>query len=104
MIGGCEGATLQAMRGATPTRPPIDLRADTLALPTPAMRRAMYEAEVGDDVFGEDPTVNELERLTAALLGKEAGIFVPSGTMSNQLAVRRHTRPGDEVLLEAGSH
>src|SRR3954470_8908392 len=104
MIGGCGGATLPAMSATQGTRPTIDLRADTLALPTPAMRRAMYEAEVGDDVFGEDPTVNELERLTADLLGKEAAMFVPSGTMSNQLAVRLHTRPGDEVLLEAGSH
>lgn len=101
MIGEGGGATLPAMTG---TRPTIDLRADTLSLPTPAMRRAMAEAEVGDDVFGEDPTVNELERVTAELLGKEAAMFVPSGTMSNQLAVRLHTQPGDEVLLEAGSH
>src|SRR5688572_10444514 len=82
----------------------IDLRSDTVTKPTPAMRRAMAEAEVGDDVFGEDPTVNELERATADLLGKEAAVFVPSGTMANQLAVRLHTRTGDEVLLEAGSH
>jgi threonine aldolase len=68
------------------------------------MRRAMAEAEVGDDVFGEDPTVNELERLTAELLGKEAAMFVPSGTMANQLAVRLHTRIGDELLTDAGAH
>jgi threonine aldolase len=82
----------------------IDLRSDTVTQPTPAMRRAMAEAEVGDDVFGEDPTVNELERATAGLLGKEAAMFVPSGTMANQLAVRLHTRTGDEVLIETGSH
>ena len=62
----------------------IDLRSDTLTNPTPAMRQAMAEAEVGDDVFGEDPTVNALEKLTAEILGKEAALFVPSGTMSNQ--------------------
>ena len=82
----------------------IDLRSDTVTKPTPAMRKAIAEAEVGDDVFGEDPTVNELERATAHLLGKEAALFVPSGTMANQLAVRLHTQPGDEVLLDGGSH
>jgi len=82
----------------------IDLRSDTVTTPTPAMRKAMYEAEVGDDVFGDDPTVIELERFTAELLGKEAAVFVPSGTMANQLAVRVHTRGGDEILLESGAH
>jgi threonine aldolase len=82
----------------------IDLRSDTVTLPTPAMRRAIAEAEVGDDVFGEDPTVNALERATAELLGKEAAMYVASGTMANQLAVRLHTQPGDEVLMEAGAH
>ncbi|MCX8107380.1 MAG: aminotransferase class I/II-fold pyridoxal phosphate-dependent enzyme [Verrucomicrobiae bacterium] len=82
----------------------IDLRSDTVTLPTPAMRKAMAEAEVGDDVFGEDPTVNELERETAAVLGKEAALFVPSGTMANQLAVRAHTEPGDEIVVEASAH
>ncbi|HET6252277.1 MAG TPA: GntG family PLP-dependent aldolase [Tepidisphaeraceae bacterium] len=82
----------------------IDLRSDTVTIPTPAMRKAMADAPVGDDVFGEDPTVNELERMTADLLGKEAAMFVPSGTMANQLAVRLHTQGGDEVLLEAGAH
>ena len=72
--------------------------------PTTEMRRAMAEAPVGDDVFGEDPTVNELEQATAELLGKEAALFVPSGTMANQLALRVHTRHGDEVLLDAGAH
>jgi threonine aldolase len=82
----------------------IDLRSDTVTRPTPGMRRAIAEAEVGDDVFGDDVTVQKLEERTAHLLGQEAGVFVPSGTMGNQLAVRCHTRPGDEVLLEADSH
>ncbi len=82
----------------------VDLRSDTVTRPTPGMRRALAEAEVGDDVFGDDPTVKRLEERTAELLGQEAGLFVPSGTMGNQLAVRCHTRPGDEVLLEAGAH
>jgi len=82
----------------------IDLRSDTVTRPTPEMRRAMAEAEVGDDVFGDDPTVKELERATAELLGKEAAVFVPSGTMANQLALRVHTRHGDEVILESGAH
>jgi threonine aldolase len=82
----------------------IDLRSDTVTKPTPAMRRAMAEAEVGDDVFGEDPTVGELERVTAELLATEAAMFVPSATMANQLAVRLYTVPGDEVILEAGAH
>ena len=83
------------------TRPPIDLRSDTVTRPTPAMRRAMAEAEVGDDVYGEDPTVRALERRTAELLGKEAALFVPSGTMANQIAVGVHTAPGDELLCDA---
>ena len=78
----------------------IDLRSDTVTRPTPAMRRAIAEAEVGDDVFGDDPTVRALEERVAVLLGKEAGLFVTSGTMGNQIAVAVHTRPGDEVLLE----
>lgn len=82
----------------------IDLRSDTITRPSPGMRRAMAEAEVGDDVFGEDPTVNRLERRTAELLGKEAALFVPSGTMANQLCIKAHTRPGDEVIAEAGAH
>lgn len=84
--------------------PMIDLRSDTLTRPTPAMRAAMAAAEVGDDVYGEDPTVALLERRTAALLGKEAALFVPSGTMANQVALRCHTEPGDEILAEAGAH
>src|SRR3712207_750406 len=80
------------------SRPPIDLRSDTVTRPTAAMRRAMAEAEVGDDVLGEDPTVNELQRRVAELLGQEAALFVPSGTMANQIAVGVHARPGDELI------
>ena len=83
---------------------PVDLRSDTVTRPTAAMRRAMAEAEVGDDVFGDDPTVIALEQRIARLAGKEAALFVPSGTMGNQLAVHVLTRPADEVLLEAESH
>ena len=86
------------------TRPPIDLRSDTVTRPTPAMRRAMAEAEVGDDVYGEDPTVQALERRTAELLGKEAALFVPSGTMANQIAVGVHAAPGDELLCDPTAH
>ncbi len=82
----------------------IDLRSDTVTQPTDAMRRAMAEAAVGDDVFSEDPTVNELEALAADQLGKEAGLYVPSGTMANLVAVMTHAQKGDEVLLEAESH
>ena len=82
----------------------IDLRSDTVTRPTPAMRKAMSEAEVGDDVFGEDPTVNALQERVAKMLGKEATLFVPSGTMANQLAIKSHTQPGDEVIIEATSH
>jgi threonine aldolase len=82
----------------------IDLRSDTVTRPTPAMRKAMAEAEVGDDVFGEDPTVNTLQEKVANLLGKEAALFVPSGTMANQLSIKSHTQPGDEVIIESSSH
>jgi threonine aldolase len=82
----------------------IDLRSDTVTRPGESMRRAMYEAEVGDDVFGEDPTVRRLQETVAELLGKERALFVPSGVMGNQLAIRVHTSPGDEVLCEAGCH
>lgn len=88
----------------TPTMRVIDLRSDTVTQPTPAMREAMAHAAVGDDVFGDDPTVKELEVETAALLGKEAALYVPSGTMANQLAVRGHTEPGDEILVEENAH
>jgi threonine aldolase len=82
----------------------VDLRSDTVTKPTPLMRKAMAKAEVGDDVFGEDPTVNALQAKVAKILGKEASIFVPSGTMGNQLAIKSHTQPGDEVIIEATSH
>ncbi len=82
----------------------IDLRSDTVTRPTPEMRKAMMEAQVGDDVFGEDPAINALQEKAAHLLGKEAAIFVASGTMGNQLSIKAHTQPGDEVIIEAGAH
>jgi threonine aldolase len=82
----------------------IDLRSDTVTKPTPGMRAAMAAAEVGDDVWREDPTIHRLEARVAEMLGKEAALFVPSGTMSNQIAVRLHTRPGDELLCDANAH
>ena len=82
----------------------IDLRSDTVTRPTPAMREAMASAEVGDDVYSEDPTVNRLEREAAEVFGREASIFVPTGTMGNQIAIRLHTQHGQEVICEARSH
>jgi threonine aldolase len=82
----------------------IDLRSDTVTKPTPGMRKAMAEAEVGDDVYGEDPTINALQEKVAKILGKERAVFVPSGTMANQLSIKAHTQPGDEVIIEASSH
>ncbi|PPD58183.1 low-specificity L-threonine aldolase [Dehalogenimonas etheniformans] len=82
----------------------IDLRSDTITHPTQEMRDAMYRAEVGDDVFGEDPTVNRLEALAAEITGKEAAVFTPSGTMSNLIAVLSHTRHGDEIILGDRAH
>ncbi len=82
----------------------IDLRSDTVTKPTPSMRRAMAEAEVGDDVYGEDPTVNRLQELAAEIFDKEAAIFVPTGSMGNQIAVKLHTRPGAEVVIEERGH
>src|SRR5919206_22634 len=82
----------------------VDLRSDTLTRPTPAMRRAMAEAEVGDDVYREDPTVNALEERVAGLFGPEAGLFVPSGTMGNQIGLRLVCEPGQEVLCDADAH
>jgi threonine aldolase len=90
------------MAASSPER--LDLRSDTLTKPTPAMRAAMAAAEVGDDVYGEDPTVRELEERVAALLGKECALFVPSGTMGNQIGLLVHTRPGDEVIIGEGAH
>ncbi len=82
----------------------IDLRSDTVTRPTARMRAAMAAAEVGDDVYGEDPTVNRLEARAAEIFGREAGLFVPTGTMGNQVAIRLHTEHGQEVVCEARSH
>jgi threonine aldolase len=82
----------------------LDLCSDTVTQPTPGMRAAIAAAAVGDDVYGEDPTVRRLEERVAALLGKESALFVPSGTMGNQLGLLVHTRPGDEVIIGEGSH
>lgn len=82
----------------------IDLRSDTVTKPTPAMRRAMAEAEVGDDVYGEDPTVNRLERRAAEILGKEAALFVPTGTMGNTIGIKVNTNHGEEVLCDDRAH
>lgn len=83
---------------------PVDLRSDTVTKPSPEMRRAMAEAEVGDDVFGDDPTVNRLQEKVASLLGKKAAIYVPSGTMANQASIRAQTQPGDEIIAHEESH
>ena len=82
----------------------IDFRSDTVTKPSPAMLEAMMKAKVGDDVFGEDPSINELENMGASLFGMEAAIFCPSGTMTNQIAIKCHTQPGDEVICDESSH
>jgi threonine aldolase len=82
----------------------IDLRSDTVTRPSPQMLEAMMKAEVGDDVFGEDPTVNALQKKVAGLLGKEAALFVPSGTMGNEISIKAHTIPGDEIIVDKESH
>ena len=82
----------------------IDYRSDTVTKPTPAMMEAMMKAKVGDDVFGEDPSINELESMAAAMFGMESSIFCPSGTMTNQIAIKCHTQPGDEVICDESSH
>jgi hypothetical protein len=82
----------------------VDLRSDTVTRPSPAMRRAMADADVGDDVYGEDPTAQRLEQLTAELLGQEAAVFVPSGTMANQIALQLHCKRGDAVIVGEGTH
>ncbi len=82
----------------------VDLRSDTVTRPTPEMRRAMAAAEVGDDVLDDDPTVHRLQERSAELMGKEAALFMPSGTMSNAVAILAHTRPGDEILLDSDAH
>lgn len=82
----------------------IDMRSDTVTQPSADMRQAMASAPVGDDVFGDDPTINKLQETVADLLGKEAALYVPSGTMGNQLALKVHTQPGDQLILEDGAH
>ncbi|QYU66201.1 threonine aldolase family protein [Leptolyngbya sp. 15MV] len=82
----------------------IDLRSDTVTRPTPAMRRAIAEAEVGDDVLGDDPTVIRLQQRVAEIMGKPAAVFVPSGSMANQIAIRAHVEPGDEIIAHEDSH
>jgi threonine aldolase len=82
----------------------IDLRSDTVTKPSPAMRRAMAEAEVGDDVYIEDPTVNHLQARAAEMFGREAGLFVPSGSMGNLACIMAHTERGQEVICEAAGH
>lgn len=82
----------------------IDLRSDTVTKPSPSMRKAMFEAEVGDDVYAEDPTINRLEQRAAEIFGREAGLFVPSGTMGNQIAAKLHTTHGQEVICEERGH
>src|SRR6201994_2610933 len=84
--------------------PAIDLRSDTVTKPSAELRRAMFEAEVGDDVYAEDPTVNRLEKRAAEIFGREAALFVPSGTMGNQIAIKLHTHHGQEVICEERGH
>ena len=96
--------TIEEQEQTTKLGAVIDLRSDTVTRPTQAMRRAMAEAEVGDDVYGEDPTVNRLEAAAARIFGREAAIFVPSGTMGNQIAIKLHTRPGQEIVCEDRAH
>ncbi len=89
---------------SAPPRTVVDLRSDTVTKPSPEMRRAMMDAEVGDDVYGEDPTINRLEQRAAEIFQREAAIFVPTGTMGNQIAVKIHTRPGQEIVCEERAH
>jgi threonine aldolase len=95
---------MSEQRQATSTRPWIDLRSDTVTKPSPKMRAAMANAQVGDDVYGEDPTANRLEQRAAEIFGKKAGLFVPTGTMGNTIAIKLHTNHGEEVISEARSH
>jgi threonine aldolase len=96
--------TFEAEVGTLAHGATIDLRSDTVTRPTPAMREAMYRAEVGDDVYGEDPTINRLEELAAEVVGKEAALFVPTGTMGNAIAILTHCRRGDEIIMGDRSH
>ncbi len=88
----------------TPKAAPVDLRSDTVTRPTAAMRRAMMEAEVGDDVYGEDPTINKLQARAAEIFEREAALYVPTGSMGNLVAIKTHTQPGQEVICDNGSH
>ena len=98
------GTCLPTFLAETSPTTAIDLRSDTVTRPTPAMRAAMAAAEVGDDVYGEDPTVNRLEARAAEIFGREAALFVPTGTMGNQIAIRMHTEHGQEVICESRGH
>src|SRR5213596_276719 len=95
---------IEFRRSPTEFETMIDLRSDTVTKPTPAMRRAMMEAEVGDDIYGEDPTVNRLEERGAEIAGKEAALFVPTGTMGNTIAVKLLTEHGQEVICDSRAH
>jgi threonine aldolase len=92
------------VKASQQTTPVIDLRSDTVTKPSPEMRQAMFEAEVGDDVYGEDPTINRLEKRAAEIFGREAALFVPSGTMGNQIAITLHTHHGQELICEERGH
>ena len=92
------------MIGPNPQAHLVDLRSDTVTRPTPAMYEAMLNAKLGDDVLGDDPTVSELEQLAASITGKEAAVFVPSGTMGNQIALACHCQRGDAILIEEEAH
>ncbi len=92
------------LKSSSLATPVIDLRSDTVTKPSPEMRRAMFEAEVGDDVYAEDPTINRLEKRAAEIFGREAALFVPSGTMGNQIAIKLHTHHGQEVICEERGH
>jgi threonine aldolase len=92
------------LKASKQSAPAIDLRSDTVTKPSPEMRQAMFEAEVGDDVYGEDPTINRLEKRAAEIFGREAALFVPSGTMGNQIAIKLHTHHGQEVICEERGH
>src|SRR5438270_7898760 len=103
-MGKVSSQLLEEHQPSTTAHRVIDLRSDTVTRPTPAMRKAMAEAEVGDDVYGEDPTVNRLEAAAARIFQREAALFVPTGTMGNQIAIKVHTRPGQEIICEERAH
>ncbi|MEO7002894.1 MAG: low-specificity L-threonine aldolase [Ktedonobacterales bacterium] len=104
MVSSYETQVGRLASGAGAVERRIDLRSDTVTQPSPAMREAMYRAELGDDVYGEDPTVNRLEELAAEMVGKEAALYVPSGTMGNAIAILTHCRRGDEIIMGDRSH